>query len=110
MVKKVEPESDPIQHFSVDVKEPMKSVFDEEKKAEEEEDIKIKAIKARLIDDDEPDYEKADEYGKSRIHAWVLIMKGYKEMPETIFIEPTTGRQYSIDDSPYFSIEAIFNH
>ena len=49
-------------------------------------------MKEITIDDDEPDYEKSDEYGKTRLHAWVLIRKGLREMPETIFIEPTTGR------------------
>lgn len=31
-------------------------------------------------------------------------------MSETIFIEPTTGRKYALDNNPYESIEAIFNH
>ena len=31
-------------------------------------------------------------------------------MQDTFFIEPTTGRRYSISDSPYHSVEAIFNH
>jgi hypothetical protein len=67
-------------------------------------------LKAITIDDDEPDFEPEDEYGRSRIHAWVLILKGEREMKESIFIEPSTGRQYSLDNSPYYSVEAIFNH
>jgi hypothetical protein len=31
-------------------------------------------------------------------------------MQESIFIEPTTGRKYALDNSPYYSVEAIFNH
>ena len=31
-------------------------------------------------------------------------------MSETVFIEPTTGRKYAIDNSPYHNIQAIFNH
>ena len=57
-------------------------------------------MKAITIDDDEPDY----EYGRTRIHAWVMIVKGDREMKESIFIEPTTGRQYALDNSPYFTI------
>jgi hypothetical protein len=49
-------------------------------------------MKAITIDDDEPDYEPDDEYGRTRIHAWVMINKGDREMKESIFIEPTTGR------------------
>jgi hypothetical protein len=62
------------------------------------------------IDDDEPDFEPEDEYGRSRIHAWVLILAGEREMKESMFIEPTTGRKYALDNSPYFSVEAVFNH
>ena len=111
MVEKVEAESDPIEAgFSVEIKKPPKSVFDTETAAALAEEVKMKRLKEVTIDDDEPDYEPDDEYGKTRIHAWVIIRKGLREMPETIFIEPTTGRQYAIDDSPYYSIEAIFNH
>lgn len=67
-------------------------------------------MKAITIDDDEPDYEPDDEYGRTRIHAWVMINKGDREMKESIFIEPTTGRQYALDNSPYFGIQAIFNN
>jgi hypothetical protein len=67
-------------------------------------------MKAITIDDDIPDYEREDEYGESRLHAWVLLQKGNREIQETFFIEPTTGRKYSIQDAPYYSVEAIFNH
>lgn len=66
--------------------------------------------KEMTIDDDEPDFEPEDEYGRSRIHAWVLILPGERDMKEAIFIEPTTGREYKLDNAPYYSVEAIFNH
>jgi len=37
-------------------------------------------------------------------------MRPDREMNENIFIEPTTGRIYTLDNSPYYSIEAIFDH
>jgi hypothetical protein len=40
----------------------------------------------------------------------VLIQRGARDMMQSIFIEPTTGRKYSLENSPYHSIEAIFNH
>jgi len=40
----------------------------------------------------------------------VLILRPDREMNENIFIEPTTGRVYALDNSPYHTIEAIFNH
>lgn len=38
------------------------------------------------------------------------MQKGNREIQETFFIEPTTGRRYSVDDAPYYSVEGIFNH
>ena len=63
-----------------------------------------------VIDDDEPDYEKADEFGRKRKHAWVFMQKGKRVLGEAFFIEPSTGRKYTLEDSPYFTVEAIFNH
>lgn len=37
-------------------------------------------------------------------------MRPDREMNEDIFIEPTTGRTYQLKESPYYSIEAVFNH
>jgi hypothetical protein len=31
-------------------------------------------------------------------------------MSESFFVEPSTGRKYTVESSPYHSIEAIFNH
>jgi len=67
-------------------------------------------VAATIIDDDEPDYEKDDEFGRNRKHCWVYIAKGKRELSESFFIEPSTGRKYTVEDAPYFTIEAIFNH
>ena len=93
MVEKVEAEADPIdQGFSVEIKKNQKSYFDEETKAVNDANVKMARLKEVTIDDDEPDYEKADEYGKTRLHAWVLITMPGRGQTESIFIEPTTGR------------------
>ena len=66
--------------------------------------------KANTIDDDQPDFEKDDEFSNKRLHCWVLLSKGNREIQETFFIEPTTGRRYSIDEAPYQTVECIFNN
>ena len=38
------------------------------------------------------------------------MQKGKRDLAEAFFIEPSTGRKYSIDESPYVNVEAIFNH
>ena len=104
------PEENPMPSFSVDTKQPHKSVFEDAQRDKKQREAHEADLKAVTIDDDEPDFEPEDEYGRSRIHAWVLILKGEREMKESIFIEPSTGRQYSLDNSPYYSVEAISNH
>lgn len=96
--------------FKVEMKLPKKSLFDEETKEREMAEAKAVKQAAIEIDDDEPDYEPDDEYTRQRLHAWVLIQRGARDMMQSIFIEPTTGRKYSLDNSPYHTIEAIFNH
>lgn len=44
-----------------------------------------------------------------RVHAWVLVLGGKREVPENVFVEPSTGRCYGTDESPYEGIEAIFS-
>jgi hypothetical protein len=39
-----------------------------------------------------------------------MIRQGLRQFPQTKFIEPTTGREYSQQDAPYQTIEAIFNN
>eukprot|EP00899_Mesostigma_viride_P013144 jgi/Mesvir1/21830/Mv04215-RA.1 len=53
--------------------------------------------------------EPADKlYGK-RLHAWVLVLAGRREVTESFFIEPTTGLSYGVESSPYEGIEFVWN-
>ena len=100
----------PIEDFQVTKKIPHHSEFDDEMKRIKDYEDEQARYKAITIDDDQPDFERDDEFGQSRLHCWVLLNKGNREIQETFFIEPTTGRKYSIQDAPYFSVESIFNH
>jgi hypothetical protein len=53
---------------------------------------------------------KDDPLGSSRKHSWIIVLKAKRELAESFFIEPSTGRKYSTDDSPYHHIDSIFNH
>ena len=85
-------------------------MFENEQTAKRNADERERHRKEVTIDDDEPDFEPEDEYGRSRIHAWVLILAGERDVKESFFIEPTTSRRYALDNSPYHTCEAIFNH
>lgn len=100
----------PIDDFQVTKKPPHHSEFDDEMKRNKDQSEEQSRKAAVTIDDDAPDLERDDEFGHSRLHCWVLLQKGNREIQETFFIEPTTGRKYAVDDAPYYSVEAIFNH
>ncbi|KAH9593703.1 Dynein regulatory complex subunit 7 [Schistosoma haematobium] len=44
-----------------------------------------------------------------RIHAWVLILPGKREVPEAFFVETLTGLAKPLDCSMYLGIESLWN-
>ena len=47
-------------------------------------------------------------YGQ-RVHCWVLVLKGKRDQQSDVFVEPTTGRIWSLAESPYTGIESVWN-
>ncbi|NXT89727.1 DRC7 protein, partial [Anhinga rufa] len=45
-----------------------------------------------------------------RVHAWVLVLSGKREVPEAFFINPFTGNSHSTMDEHFLGIESIWNH
>ena len=45
-----------------------------------------------------------------RIHSWVLVLSGKREIPESFFIEPFTGLSHPVDSPNYLGIESVWNH
>lgn len=103
---------EPVENFELKKKKQLISKFDTKVDNEEEKKLRDQWLKENTIDDDAPDLEEYDalEQNKQRIHCWVMIRQGLRQFPQTIFIEPTTGRQYTQQDAPYQTIEAIFNN
>jgi len=62
------------------IDEPLNSKFDELVKTKAEEDAKLKAKMESDITDDEPEYEKPDPYKDKRMHCWVLVKRGKREV------------------------------
>jgi hypothetical protein len=54
--------------------------------------------------------EVPDELEGQRIHCWVLVRAGKREMPEDVFVEASTGKVRSTDDPAYRAVEAVFSH
>lgn len=45
-----------------------------------------------------------------RIHSWVLVLEGRREVAEPFFIEPLTGLAHSVNSVNYHGIESVWNH
>jgi len=52
---------------------------------------------------------KSDPLHGKRLHAWVLIRGGKRGVSKMSFVEPTTGRMYRVEESPYLGLESCFN-
>ncbi|XP_009864481.1 PREDICTED: coiled-coil domain-containing protein lobo homolog [Apaloderma vittatum] len=53
---------------------------------------------------------KRDPLHGLRVHAWVLVLPGKREVPETFFINPFTGNSHSTADEQFLGIESVWNH
>eukprot|EP00048_Salpingoeca_helianthica_P022052 m.16102 g.16102 ORF g.16102 m.16102 type:complete len:829 (-) comp6815_c0_seq1:122-2608(-) len=51
----------------------------------------------------------ADALHGLRVHCWVLVLPGKRDVPEPFFIEASTGQAVSPTDASYLGIEAVFN-
>lgn len=98
---------------------PPESKFLKAEKAEEEAAAVAAAAAAALAalgkppappPDDDDDDELMDELRGRRVHAWVVLLAGKRELPDNYYVEPSTGSVRPIDDAPpYYGLEAIFN-
>ena len=55
------------------------------------------------------DEEEAQNPRRRRAHAWVLVLAGRRDVKEHCFVEPSTGRVYSVASNPYIAIESVWN-
>ena len=59
---------------------------------------------------DEIERPGVDELHGRRIHAWVLIKAGKRDVPRDFFIEPFTGTGMELNTSKLLGVEAVFNN
>ena len=53
---------------------------------------------------------KPDKLHGLRVHCWVLVLAGKREVPESFFIEATTGQSYALNFSGYLGVESMWNN
>ncbi|NXN17500.1 DRC7 protein, partial [Indicator maculatus] len=87
-----------------------------QKMFELEQEIKKKAETEAAQKNKEREKEKEEEKPKAdpwhglRVHAWVLVLSGKREVAENFFINPFTGNSHSTKDENFLGIESIWNH
>jgi hypothetical protein len=54
--------------------------------------------------------EKVDPLDRQRVHCWVMVAAGHRELSESFFIEPSTGFKYALSGSHYQAIEVVWNN
>ncbi|CAD8046319.1 unnamed protein product [Paramecium sonneborni] len=96
--------------FAILPKEEIISKYDTKIQKQKEEYEKEQRRIALTIDDDEPDQMGQDFYAGKRIHCWILLKAGKRGVERNLFIEPSTGRIYQINDSPFLAVDAVFNN
>lgn len=55
------------------------------------------------------DVERNDPLAGERVHCWVLVRAGPRDVSEHLFVEPSTGIIYPVNDAPYYSVESMWN-
>nr|XP_021520669.1 dynein regulatory complex subunit 7 [Aotus nancymaae] len=89
------------------------SRFEQEQEMKRQQEIRAQEEK-RLKEEEERlmEAEKAnpDALHGLRVHSWVLVLSGKREVPENFFIDPFTARSYSTQDEHFLGIESLWNH
>lgn len=96
--------------FVIPKKPPLRSEYLDAKKRAEEADLARLQEEEMKSDSEEDPSSDEDEHENRRIHCWVLVRKGAREVAEDMYLEPTTGRIYSVTRCPYLKIDLIWNH
>ena len=53
---------------------------------------------------------EVDPYRDRRVHAWIVVLPGKRDVTEPFFLEPVTGQAFATNHDEFLGIEAIWNH
>ncbi|XP_029781495.1 dynein regulatory complex subunit 7 isoform X2 [Suricata suricatta] len=108
-----EKEKVPPKKYAVKPPRDLTSRFEQEqetkkqKETKAEEERRLREEEAHLLDAEKA---KTDPLHGLRVHSWVLVLSGKREVPESFFIDPFTARSYSTQDDHFLGIESLWNH
>ncbi|XP_065422929.1 dynein regulatory complex subunit 7 [Chrysemys picta bellii] len=108
-----EPVKEKIKKYAVKPPRDLRSKFELQQVAKKEADIEAAQKKKQKEEEEkvmEAEKPKPDPLYGLRVHAWVLVLSGKREVPESFFIDPFTAHSYSTTDDHFLGIESIWNH
>ncbi|KAM6176196.1 dynein regulatory complex subunit 7 [Erethizon dorsatum] len=107
-IQKVQPKK-----YTIKPPRDLTSRFEQEQEVKRQEEAKAQEEKLRWEEEErllEAEKAKPDPLHGLRVHCWVLVLSGKREVPEGFFIDPFTGRSYSTQDDHFLGIESLWNH
>ncbi|XP_074226778.1 dynein regulatory complex subunit 7 isoform X3 [Camelus bactrianus] len=108
-----EEEKAPPKKYAIKPPRDLSSRFEQEQEMKRQEEIKAAEEKRWRQEEErlmEVDSAKTDPLHGLRVHSWVLVLSGKREVPESFFIDPFTARSYSTQDDNFLGIESLWNH
>ncbi|XP_075432639.1 dynein regulatory complex subunit 7 isoform X2 [Ascaphus truei] len=108
-----EPALNPPKKYSVKPPRQLVSKFELEQEAKRE--AKTLAVLQKQQEEEEQRQADADKPGPDplyglRVHCWVLVLSGKREVPENFFIDALTGNSFGTTDEHFLGIENLWNH
>ncbi|XP_033127806.1 dynein regulatory complex subunit 7-like [Anneissia japonica] len=102
-----------VKKYTVKPPKDLQSKFIRKQESRRTTEIEKELEKKRLEEElKQEELEKAppDDLHGLRIHSWVLVLSGKREVPENFFIEPFTGNCFQTQDERFHGIESIWNN
>ncbi|XP_036131653.1 dynein regulatory complex subunit 7 [Molossus molossus] len=108
-----EKEVAPPKKYAVKPPRDLTSRFEQEQEMKKQKEIKAeeeKQLREEVERLQEAENANIDPLHGLRVHSWVLVLSGKREVPESFFIDPFTARSYSTQDNHFLGIESLWNH
>ncbi|KAM4614463.1 dynein regulatory complex subunit 7 [Discoglossus pictus] len=108
-----EPPLKPTKKYNVKPPRQLISSFELQQEAKQE--AKMQAALLREQEEEEQRKMAETQFGPDplyglRVHCWVLVLSGKREVPEDFFIDALTGNSFGTKDEHFLGIESIWNH
>ncbi|XP_050956335.1 dynein regulatory complex subunit 7 [Labeo rohita] len=110
---KTEEPKKPTQKYSVKPVRDLHSNFEKRQEQKQHAEAEAAALKKQQDVErlqKEQERPSPDPLRGLRVHCWVLVLSGNREVPENFFIDPLTGKSYSTTNENFLGIESVWNH